>query len=92
MQLAEDAEAVSWFLRSIEANRNFPLAHFACAAALALLGSSNEAVAAAKMGLTLNPSFTIRRFREGAQSNNATYLAKRERVYEGMRLAGIPER
>jgi hypothetical protein len=27
------------------------------------------------MGLTLNPSFTIRRFREGAQSNNATYLA-----------------
>jgi TolB-like protein/Tfp pilus assembly protein PilF len=92
LQLAEDAEAVSWFLRSIEANRNFPIAHFACAAALALLGSLNEAAAAAKMGLTLNPSFTIRRFREGAQSNNATYLAKRERVYEGMRLAGIPER
>src|SRR6516225_5059247 len=28
MQLREDAEAVSWFLRSIEANRNYPLAHF----------------------------------------------------------------
>ena len=28
MQLREDAEAVCWFLRSIEANRNYPFAHF----------------------------------------------------------------
>jgi tetratricopeptide (TPR) repeat protein len=38
LQLAEDAEAVSWFLRSIEANRNFPLAHFACVLHLRFLG------------------------------------------------------
>ena len=59
LQLTADAEAVSWFLRSIEANRNHPLAHFWLAAALALLGSLNEARAAAKAGLALNPSFTI---------------------------------
>ena len=29
--------------------------------------------------------------RDGALSDNPTYLAKRKRVYEGMRLAGAPE-
>ena len=28
LQLTADAEAVSWFLRSIEDNRNYPMAHF----------------------------------------------------------------
>jgi len=35
--------------------------------------------------------FTIRRFRDGASSNNPTFLAKRERIYHGMRMAGVPE-
>jgi tetratricopeptide (TPR) repeat protein len=91
LQLSADAEAVGWFLRSIEANRNYPIAHFGLAAALALLGSLDQARAAAKTGLVLDPSFTIRRFRDGAQSDNPTFLAKRERVYEGMRLAGVPK-
>jgi tetratricopeptide (TPR) repeat protein len=39
----DDAEAVAWLRRSIEANRNFPLAHFHLADALALLESQNEA-------------------------------------------------
>jgi TolB-like protein/DNA-binding winged helix-turn-helix (wHTH) protein len=91
LQLSEDAEAVGWFLRSIEANRNYPLTHFGLAAALALLGSLDQARAAADAGLALNPSFTIRRLRDGAASDNPTYLAKREHFYEGMRLAGVPE-
>jgi tetratricopeptide (TPR) repeat protein len=91
LQLTADAEAVGWFLRSIEANRNYPTAHFGLAATLALLGSLDQARAAAKAGLALDPSFTIRRFRLGASSDNPTYLAKRERIYEGMRLAGVPE-
>jgi hypothetical protein len=61
------------------------------AAALALLGSLGQARTAATAGLALNPSFTIRRFRDGAVSDNQTFLAKRERVIEGMRLAGVPE-
>ncbi|MET4196356.1 TolB-like protein/class 3 adenylate cyclase/Tfp pilus assembly protein PilF [Bradyrhizobium sp. LA8.1] len=91
VQLNADAEAVTWFRRSLEANRNYPITHFGFAAVLALLGSLDEARAAAKAGLALDPSFTIRRFRLGAASDNPTHLAGRERVYEGMRLAEVPE-
>jgi TolB-like protein len=91
LQLAADVEAVGWCLRSIEANRNYPIAHFGRAAALALIGSLDEARVAADAGLALDPSFTIRRFRDGAQSDNPTFLAKRERLYQGMRMAGVPE-
>src|SRR6516165_6696283 len=90
-QLGADEEAVAWFRRSIEANRNLPLAHFHLAAALAMLGQLDEARAAAQAGLTLQPNFTIRRFRANPYGDNPGYLAKRERVYEGMRLAGVPE-
>jgi hypothetical protein len=91
LQLTADAEAVGWFLHSIDANRNHSLAHFGHAAALALLGSLDQARAAAKAGLALDPTFTIRRFRDGASSDNPTYLAKRERIFQGMRMAGVPE-
>jgi TolB-like protein/Flp pilus assembly protein TadD len=86
-----DAEAVAWLRRSIEVNRNHPVPHCYLAAALALLGSLDEARAAAQAGLVLNPTFTLRRFRSSAKSDNSTYLARRERVYEGMRMAGVPE-
>ena len=89
--LGADVEAVAWLRRSIEANRNYPLAHFYLAAALALLGSLDEARAAAQAGLALNPTFTLRRYRAGVTSDHPAYLAGRERVYEGMRMAGVPE-
>jgi hypothetical protein len=57
----------------------------------ALLGLLEEAQAAARAGLRLEPSFTIRRYRVNAPSNDPTYLAKREPIYEGMRMAGVPE-
>jgi tetratricopeptide (TPR) repeat protein len=91
LQLNEDAEALGWMLRSVEANRNYPIAHFFLAATLALLGSPDRARAAAKAGLVINPSFTVTRFREAAFSDDPSYLAFRERLYEGMRLAGVPE-
>jgi hypothetical protein len=47
--------------------------------------------AAAKAGLALDPSFTIRRYRHRVYSNNPTYLAKRERIYQCTRMAGLPE-
>jgi TolB-like protein/class 3 adenylate cyclase len=87
----DDAEAVAWLRRSIDANRNFPIAHFHLATALALLGALDEARAAVKAGLTLDPDFTIRRYRAGALSDHPNYLAGRERSYEGMRMAGVPE-
>jgi TolB-like protein/class 3 adenylate cyclase len=89
--LGADAEAVVWLRRSIDANRNLPFAHFSLAAALAQLGQLDEAHTAVQAGLVLYPSFTLRRFRNGAASKNPTYLAGRERIYEGLRLAGVPE-
>jgi tetratricopeptide (TPR) repeat protein len=68
LQLGADAEAVAWLRRSIEANRNFPVSHFALAAALGLLGAIDEARAAAKAALALNPGYTIRRLRIAAKS------------------------
>ena len=88
LQVGEDAEAVRWFLRSIEANRNFHIAHFFLAAALALVGAVDQANAVAKAGRAINPAFTIRRYRDTAYSDNPIYLASRERLYKGMRLAG----
>jgi TolB-like protein len=86
-----DGEAVAWLRRSVEANRSFPLAHFYLAAALAHLGEPGEASAAARAGLELHPSFTISRYRASAACNHPAYLAGRERTYEGLRLAGVPE-
>ncbi len=91
LHLAKDEEAVLWFRRAIEANRNFAFTHLSLAAALAHLGKIDEALAAAKVGLELEASFTIARFRAGARSKNPVYLGGRERIYEGMRRASIPE-
>jgi TolB-like protein/class 3 adenylate cyclase len=91
LQLGADSEAVGWLRRSIEAKRNHPLAHFALAAALGLLGALDEARTAAKAGLALNAGFTIRRLRAAKISDNPIYLAGQERVCEGMRIAGVPE-
>ena len=91
LQLAADAEAVGWFLRSIEANRNYPLPHFGLAAALSLAGELDQASAAVKAGLVINSSFTIRRYRGHAASDNPIFLSGRERIYEGLRMAGVPE-
>jgi TolB-like protein/class 3 adenylate cyclase len=90
-QLGADAEAASWLRRSIEANRNFPLAHFHLAEALALLGQLDDARAAAQAGLALDPGFNLRRYRVNALSDNPVYLAGRERSCQGMRMAGVPE-
>jgi TolB-like protein len=86
-----DLEALDWFRRSLEANRNHALSHFQFAAAQALVGDLKEARSTAEAGLALDRSFTIRRYRINAKGDNPIYLAKRERFYEGMRLAGVPE-
>jgi TolB-like protein/class 3 adenylate cyclase len=91
LQLNADSEAVTWLRRSIEANPNWPLSHFLLAAALTLLGSLDEARAAARAGLALDPSFTLRRFFSLRTSHNPTFLASAMRVAGGMLMAGVPE-
>jgi TolB-like protein/class 3 adenylate cyclase/Flp pilus assembly protein TadD len=84
-------EALTWARRSIEINPELPLAHFAMAAFLAQLGRLDEARAAVKTGLALEPRFTLNRLRGAAPSDNPAYLAHLKRVMACMRLAGVPE-
>jgi tetratricopeptide (TPR) repeat protein len=91
LYLGSDEEAVEWFRRAIEMNRNMPNAHFYLAASLAHLGRIKEARAAVTSGIAVNPAFTIKGFRAGAISDNPIFLAGRERIYDGMRKAGVPE-
>jgi TolB-like protein/Flp pilus assembly protein TadD len=92
-QLGADAEAVIWMRRSLDANRNYSATHFDFAGVLARLGRLDEARASVNAGLALDPSFTIRRYRDVtyANSDNPTYRAGRDRLIEGMRMAGVPE-
>jgi TolB-like protein/class 3 adenylate cyclase/Tfp pilus assembly protein PilF len=90
-QIGADEEAVAWLRRGIEANRNLPVGHFFLAGALVLVNRHDEARRSAQAGLMLDPSFTVSRYRASAASDNPTYLARRERMYDGMRQAGIPE-
>jgi TolB-like protein/class 3 adenylate cyclase len=91
LHLRADEEAAVWLGRSIESDRNWPLAHFFLATALANLGRLKEARAAAQAGLALDPTFTIRRFHAGAATDNASFMSTRERFYVGLRKAGVPE-
>jgi TolB-like protein len=91
LSIEADREALDWFRRSLEANRNHPLSHFHFATALALVGDLREARLVAEAGLALDPSFTIRRYRINAKCDNPIYLARRQRFFEGLRMAGVPE-
>ena len=92
-QLGADAEAVVWMRRSLDANRNYSTTYFDLGGTLARLGRLDEARASVNAGLGLDPGFTIRRYRDVtfANSDDPTYRAGRERLIEGMRLAGVPE-
>ena len=87
-----DEEAVAWLNRSIDLNPNHILPHFFLAAALAHLGRIEEAREAGRAGLELDLSFSSARVRRSmAFSDNPVFLAGRERLYEGLRKAGLPE-
>ena len=85
-------DALNLCHRSIELNRNYPTARFTyCAAILVELGRLDEAKSEVKAGLALSPNFTLRRYRDGAQSDNPAFLKGRERIIEDMRKAGVPD-
>ena len=86
-------QAVAWCRRAIEANRNYPQAYFWLAAALAQLGRLDEARSAAKAGLALNPTYVLSHARasRAARSDDPTYLAGLEPIFDGMCKAGVPE-
>jgi TolB-like protein/class 3 adenylate cyclase len=89
LMVGADAEALAWLRRSLETNRNNPLAHFHLGAALVFLEKPDEGRAAVRAGLTIDPTFTIRRMRR--LSDHPTFRAQSARIRDGMRTAGVPE-
>jgi TolB-like protein/class 3 adenylate cyclase len=93
LHLGSYEQAVAWFRRSKEVNRNYSSAYFNMAAALAHLGRLDEGHSAVQAGLALNPAYTVSRVRAAwtARSVDPTFLAELEPIFEGMRKAGLPE-
>jgi TolB-like protein/Tfp pilus assembly protein PilF len=91
LYLGDPEGALSLYRRAKELNPNYPTGRFIMAAALVELGRLDEARAEVQAGLALNPGFTLRRYRDGAQSDNPVFLNGRERIIENMRKAGVPE-
>jgi hypothetical protein len=50
-----------------------------------------EAAQVSEMGRQLAPIFRIGKCRVEVQSDNPVFLLQRNRVYEGMERAGVPE-
>jgi TolB-like protein/class 3 adenylate cyclase len=91
--LGRDEEAVDWLRRSIDANRNYPAAHFNLAVALVHLGRLEEARAAARDALATLP-LTIKQIRDTMLriwGDHSAALALIERWVEDIRKAGMPE-
>jgi TolB-like protein/class 3 adenylate cyclase len=91
LALGADKDAVERLRHAVEQNRNTAPTYFFLAAALALTGATDDAKSMAQAGLALDPAYTVRRYRIGAATDNPTYLSQRERIYDGMRMAGVPE-
>jgi tetratricopeptide (TPR) repeat protein len=93
LHLGSWEQAVAWFRRAIEANRNHAHLHFVLSAALAQLGRLEEARSAVKAGLALNPAFAVSRARAAWTeiSDDPPYLAQLEPIFDGLRKAGVPE-
>jgi len=70
---------------------NHEIAYFYLAAALALQGRKKEAEEVCTIGRRLAPNFRIGKCRAEVQSDNAVFLAQRERLYEGLGKAALPE-
>jgi tetratricopeptide (TPR) repeat protein len=91
LHLGAYQEALDWYRRATDLDPNYATGRFNMAAALVELGRLDEARAEVQAGLALNPGFTIRRYRAGAQSDDPDFLKRRERMIEDMRKAGVPE-
>jgi len=89
--LGRTVRGVRALRQSVELNARWPFSHFVLASALARAGLLAEAAEAAEAGLRLAPQFTIGKLRAQVVGTNPIYLAQRERLYEDMRVAGVPE-
>lgn len=89
--LGHDEQAIEWLRKSAEANPDYKFTYSYLAAAHALLGQEAQAQQALREYLRLDPGITIKKVRARSRPSVPAYLALRERFYDGLRKAGLPE-
>ncbi len=87
----DDEAARDLARRGIAALPSNAFAHATLAAADALGGRSDEAATALAAFLKLWPDATVAHYDDSRRSTHPIYLAQRERLYEGLRKAGLPQ-
>lgn len=92
--LARDASAIDWCLKSIATGKTFWGAWMDLASAYAWRGQQAEASAAVAELLKVRPGFTVQKLAEDGSivSNHPTFRKEFQRIVEGVRKAGLPER
>ncbi|HEY7518996.1 MAG TPA: adenylate/guanylate cyclase domain-containing protein [Methylomirabilota bacterium] len=92
--LARDAATIEWCLKSIGTGKMFWHVWVDLASAYAWRGQTAEAAAAVSEILKLRPGLTVQQMVEEAwaHSDNATFRQEYQRIAEGVRKAGLPER
>jgi adenylate cyclase len=91
LHLGHDDQAASWLARAIETGTPVALHHAYLASALALAGRASEAQAALAEFRRARPTATIDRLRAQALSTEPAFIAQRQRLYQGLRVAGLTE-
>ena len=88
--LGNDDQAIEMLRKSVGLNPGYSPAHLFLTAAYAMQDRTDEARNALAAYLRTNPpAGSIELLRANAQSTHPIYLAQRERLYDGMRRAGI---
>jgi adenylate cyclase len=93
--LHQDDQAIEWSRRAVALGPSYPLTHAVLAASLAEIGHEAEARETLKhyLSLSTTKARTIadwKAFMQGV-SDNSVWLAAAERLYDGLRKAGMPE-
>ncbi|MBT9549412.1 MAG: winged helix-turn-helix domain-containing protein [Hydrogenophaga sp.] len=91
LHLGHDREALEWAQRSVLERPQHAVAHSWVAAAAANLGETETARAALAEFRRRLPDYTISSFRNERLCANDLCRAQRERYYEGLAKAGLPE-
>jgi adenylate cyclase len=92
--LARDASAIEWCNKSIATGNTFFFAYVDLASAYAWRGQKSDAAAAVAELLKLRPGYTVQTLEQEGSivSDNPTFRREYQRILEGARKAGLPER
>jgi len=91
LHLGRHAEAIEVLHRAAAVNPKFDFPHLYMASAYAWLGREAEAQAALGEFKRFRPGYTLASYKAQTGTNNPVFRAQRERVYEGLRRAGLAD-